>query len=88
MHQVLKHNSITSVQESLSFYVHLSVSIILFSVKEFMGPEYILAYGFTGHIGWNLAHFLLPLTVWLAGNWFNFSISAACIALILFIILW
>ncbi|KAG8179626.1 hypothetical protein JTE90_002443 [Oedothorax gibbosus] len=61
----------------------LSVS----TLKEFMGEEYILVYGLTGHIGWSLAHLLLPLAAWLAGNWFNFSISAACIAIVLFIFL-
>ncbi|GIX81123.1 uncharacterized protein CDAR_64831 [Caerostris darwini] len=64
----------------------LSTPHLVGPVVECVGEEYRLLYGLTGHLGWGLAHFILPLVTWIAGNWMQYSIILSCmtIPLILF----
>lgn len=67
------------------------VSIYLisaFSLIELVHKDFKLLYFFTGHLGWGMAHFLLPAVAWLAKDWMSFNVILGAICVLLSIFVW
>ncbi|GFR16887.1 uncharacterized protein TNCT_162711 [Trichonephila clavata] len=60
--------------------------VSIYSLIEFVGEEYRMLYGLTGHLGWGLSHFILPLIVWLTHDWMTYSVVISCTSVPLIII--
>lgn len=60
--------------------------ISIYSLIEFLGEEHRMLYGLTGHLGWGLAHFILPLIVWLTHDWMTYSEVTSCASVPLIIL--
>ncbi|XP_055944012.1 organic anion transporter 3-like isoform X2 [Argiope bruennichi] len=61
----------------LRLFISITVTNIylvsIFSLVECLGEDYKILYAMSGHLGWGVAHFILPLVTWLTKDWLQYS---------------